>query len=111
VHDPPLLLMDEPFGALDALTRENLNVELARLTAESGATVLFVTHGIDEAVFLSDRVIVMSERPGRIVADVRIELDRPRTLDVRGDARFTTYAAQLRRLLTDSGALEEADHA
>jgi NitT/TauT family transport system ATP-binding protein len=110
VHDPPLLLMDEPFGALDALTRENLNLELARLTAESGATVLFVTHGIDEAVFLADRVIVMSARPGRILADVRIELERPRTLEVRGDARFAAYAAELRRLLTSTGALEEAHH-
>jgi NitT/TauT family transport system ATP-binding protein len=110
VHDPPLLLMDEPFGALDALTRENLNVELARLTAASGATVLFVTHGIDEAIFLGDRVIVMSARPGRILADVRIELERPRTLEIRGDARFAAYAAQLRRLLTSSGALEEVEH-
>jgi NitT/TauT family transport system ATP-binding protein len=110
VHDPPLLLMDEPFGALDALTRENLNLELARLTGESGATVLFVTHGIDEAVFLADRVIVMSARPGRILADVRIELERPRTLEIRGDARFAAYAAELRRLLTSTGALEEVQH-
>jgi NitT/TauT family transport system ATP-binding protein len=99
--------MDEPFGALDALTRENLNVELGRLTASAGTTVFFVTHNIDEAVFLSDRVIVMSRRPGRIVGDVRIELPRPRGTEVREQPEFSVYAGLLRRLLARHGALEE----
>lgn len=107
VHDPPLLFLDEPFGALDALTRESLNVELGRLTSQSGTTVVFVTHSIEEAVFLGDRVIVMSRRPGRIVGDVGIELPRPRDLDVLEQSRFVGYAGLLRRLLAAHGALGE----
>jgi NitT/TauT family transport system ATP-binding protein len=108
VHDPPLLFMDEPFGALDALTRENLNLELARLTGQAGTTVVFVTHSIDEAVFLGDRVVVMSQRPGRIVADVTIDLPRPRGSAVREQPEFVGYAGQLRRLLAEHGGFEEA---
>lgn len=85
---PRLLLMDEPFGALDALTRERLNLELLRLAETHQMTVLMVTHSIPEAVFLADRVLVMSERPGRIVADVAIDLPRPRQLAVMGSAHF-----------------------
>ncbi|SHM11418.1 ABC transporter ATP-binding protein [Actinacidiphila paucisporea] len=99
VHEPPLLFLDEPFGALDALTRENLNTELAALTAHSGATVVFVTHGIDEAVFLGDRAVVMSARPGRVIADVAIDLPVPRGPQVRELPQFTAYTARLRKLL------------
>jgi NitT/TauT family transport system ATP-binding protein len=104
VHEPPLLLMDEPFGALDAITREELNLELARLTQASGATVVFVTHAIDEAVFLSDRVLVMSRRPGRVLLDLAIDLPRPRAVEVREDPRFVALVAHLRHVLADDGA-------
>ncbi|TDC86481.1 ABC transporter ATP-binding protein [Actinomadura sp. 7K507] len=99
VHRPPLLFMDEPFGALDALTRESLNAELGGLAARAGTSVLFVTHGIDEAAFLADRVVVMSPRPGRIVGEVRIELPRPRPAEVREDPEFVAYTGRLRRML------------
>ncbi len=99
IHDPALLLMDEPFGALDALTREILQVELMRIWAETHKTVLFVTHSIDEAVLLSDRVIVMSARPGQIAEDIRIELPRPRTPALRSDPGFQKYAQHLRQSL------------
>ena len=79
--DPPMLLMDEPFGALDALTREQMQADLLRMWQQSRKTVLFVTHSISEAVFLSDRVIVMTARPGRIKSDAQIDLPRPRHID------------------------------
>ncbi|WP_331755635.1 ABC transporter ATP-binding protein [Streptomyces sp. NBC_01643] len=100
VHDPPLLFMDEPFGALDALTRENLNLELSRIAHHSGTTVVLVTHSIDEAVFLADRVVVMSSRPGHIVGEVRINLPRPRENVFRELPEFVEGAARLRGLLT-----------
>ena len=93
---PRLLLMDEPFGALDALTRERLNLELLRLYAEHNMTVLMVTHSIAEAVFLADRVLVMSERPGRIVGEVAIDLPRPRQLAVMGSAQFGALTMAVR---------------
>lgn len=108
VHQPPLVLMDEPFGALDALTREELNIELERVTRQTTATVVFVTHSIEEAVHLSDRVLVMSPRPSRIVADVRISLERPRTAAVREDEAFAAYVAEIRRYLIDSGGISAA---
>ena len=85
---PSVLLMDEPFGALDQITRDRLNMEMVRISETTKATVLFVTHSIREAVLLSDRVVVMSPRPGRIVADIDIDLPRPRTLATRDDPRY-----------------------
>jgi NitT/TauT family transport system ATP-binding protein len=82
MHDPAVLLMDEPFGALDALSREFMNIELQRIWMESNKTVLFITHSIPEAVFLSDRVVVMSQRPGEIVEIVDVKIDRPRDLSM-----------------------------
>lgn len=108
VHQPPLVLMDEPFGALDALTREELNSELERITRQTTATVVFVTHSIEEAVHLSDRVLVMSPRPSRIVADVRIALERPRSTAVREDEAFASHVAEIRRHLVDSGGISRA---
>ncbi len=107
IHDPPLLLMDEPFGALDALTREQMNLDLQRIWLENRKTVLFITHSISEAVFLSDRVIVMSPRPGRIAADIRVELARPRRLSVRETGSFGRYVAQIRKQFQAFGLLNE----
>lgn len=98
-HDPPLLLMDEPFGALDAMTREQMNVELLRVWDEQHKTVLFVTHSIPEAIFLSDRVIVLSARPGRVIDDVQIEFLRPRELDLKETSEFGRIVRHIRGLL------------
>jgi len=103
VHDPALLLMDEPFGALDAMTREAMNLELQRIWRESGKTVAFITHSIPEAAFLGDRVVVMSPRPGRIVDVVTVDLDRPRDLDMMGSDAFGTYTRKIRHLLGPKG--------
>ncbi|VVE11769.1 ABC transporter ATP-binding protein [Pandoraea iniqua] len=98
--EPKVLLMDEPFGALDALTRDNLNVELLRIWQEHRQTVLLVTHSIEEAVFLSDRVIVMSARPGKIVEEVTIDLPRPRAPQtIKQHPRYAGYIAQLSQLM------------
>ncbi|TAM84877.1 MAG: ABC transporter ATP-binding protein [Candidimonas sp.] len=97
VHDPAFLLMDEPFAALDAMTRESLTLELQGIWLGSGKTVLFITHSIPEAVFLSDRVIMMSGRPGRVLKDVAIDLPRPRTLRTMGSAVFGDLCNTLRR--------------
>ncbi len=99
IHDPELLLMDEPFGALDALTREVMQTEILRIWAETHKTVIFVTHSIDEAVLLSDRVIVMSARPSKIAEDLAIDLPRPRTPASRSIPRFQELAQHLRGLL------------
>jgi NitT/TauT family transport system ATP-binding protein len=106
IHDPPLLLMDEPFGALDALTRELMNQELQRIWLDSGKTVLFITHSISEAVFLSDRVLVMSERPGTLNADIPIDLKRPRDLSTMENPRFASLGRQIRELLQTSSTIE-----
>ncbi|MGH3028269.1 MAG: ABC transporter ATP-binding protein, partial [Gaiellaceae bacterium] len=96
--DPALLLMDEPFGALDEMTRERLNMELLRIWEQAQSTILFVTHSIAEAVFLSTRVVVMSPRPGRIADVVPIDLPRPRTVETREDPRFFELVTQVREL-------------
>ena len=100
VHDPDILLMDEPFGALDALTRDRLNMELLRIWQRDRKTVVLVTHSIAEAVLLSDRVIVMSERPSRVVEEVTIDLPRPRDPSrTREDPAFGDYVVRLSRLM------------
>ncbi len=99
IVDPPLLLMDEPFGALDALTRDEMSAELLRVWNQTQKTILFVTHSIDEAVLLSDRVVVLTPRPGRIGLIVDINLPRPRTIDVRYDPDFIEYAHLLRNTI------------
>ena len=106
LHDPSLLLMDEPFGALDAMTREKMNLELQRIWMESKKTVLLITHSIPEAIFLSDRVIVMSERPGTIAAIYDIDLPRPRNLDVMGSPEFASYAKSIRAHFFSHGTLD-----
>lgn len=93
---PSVILMDEPFGALDALTREHMHDELLAIWERSGATVFFITHDITEAVYLSDRVLVMSPRPGRVVADVEVDLPRPRGEQTRESAEYAHLAGQLR---------------
>jgi NitT/TauT family transport system ATP-binding protein len=99
IHNPSLLLMDEPFSALDAITRDNLNQELLRIWHEYQKTVLFVTHSIREAVYLSDRVYVMSPRPAVISRIVEIKLPRPRALSIEETPEFNTYVAELRRAI------------
>ncbi len=99
IHDPSILLMDEPFGALDALTREIMNEEVLKIWDRTKKTVFMITHSITEAVFMSDRVVVMSPRPGRVIAEVDIPLPRPRTLDMLSEERFGTLTKELRRLL------------
>lgn len=98
---PRLLLMDEPFGALDELSREQLRAELLRLWEQERTSVLFVTHAIREAVLLSDRVVVMSARPGRVVADLEVRLPRPRSSVLEDDARFTAEVARVRAALAE----------
>jgi NitT/TauT family transport system ATP-binding protein len=99
VHDPKLVLMDEPFGALDALTREKMNLELLRIWKESGKTIVFVTHGISEAVFLGTRVVVFTAGPARMADNFRIELPHPRTLDIKTHEQFGAYTRRIYRLL------------
>ena len=97
--DPSVLLMDEPFGALDAITRERMNLDLLRVWSETGKTVVLVTHNITESVFLSDRVFVMSSRPGRMVGQVEVDLPRPRVTAIQKDRRFLECADEVRQLL------------
>jgi len=107
VHEPHQLLMDEPFGALDALTRDQIALDLQKLWNDRQMTVLFVTHSLPEAVFLSDRVVVMTPRPGRVDSIIDIELPRPRTLAVRDTPQFAAYSRQIRDLFLASGVLRE----
>ena len=99
IHDPKLILMDEPFGALDALTREKMNLELLRIWAEAKKTIVFVTHGITEAVFLGTRVIVLTAGPARMADNFRVELAHPRTLEMKTGDKFGEYTRRIYRLL------------
>ena len=99
IHDPPLLLMDEPFGALDAITRDEMNLELLRIWQEAKKTLLFITHSIPEAVFLGDRVVVMTPRPGKVAEIIPIDLPRPRLTGVRDDPKFIGYVRKIRERL------------
>jgi len=99
VHDPKLVLMDEPFGALDALTREKMNLELLRIWKEAGKTIVFVTHGISEAVFLGTRVVVLTAGPARMADNFEVQLPHPRTLDLKTHERFGEYTRRVYKLL------------
>jgi NitT/TauT family transport system ATP-binding protein len=106
IHDPALLLMDEPFGSLDAMTREFMNLELLRIWQVSRKTVVIVTHSIPEAVFLADRVFVMTRRPGRIHDILKIDLPRPRTLEMMNSAEFSHYIRMIRRYFEAQGVFD-----
>jgi NitT/TauT family transport system ATP-binding protein len=106
IHDPDLLIMDEPFGALDAMTRELMNAELQRIWIERQKTVLFITHSISEAVFLADRVLVMSPRPGRIVGEIAVDLPRPRTVATTELPAFVHFTREARRHLNAGSVIE-----
>ncbi len=107
LHDPAILLMDEPFGALDAMTRETMNVELQRIWMQRRTTVLFITHSTAEAVFLADRVIVLTPRPGTIADEFEVDLPRPRQLEVMNTERFGHHVRRVRTALSARGAVLE----
>ncbi|MFZ5808024.1 MAG: ABC transporter ATP-binding protein [Chloroflexota bacterium] len=107
IHNPPLVLMDEPLGALDAITREQLRVDLEQLWLQTKKTVLFVTHSIPESVQLSDRVVVFTPRPGVIAEEIEIKLPRPRTIAVRESAEFQKYVHQLTSIFMGFGVLKD----
>jgi NitT/TauT family transport system ATP-binding protein len=109
IHDPPLLLMDEPFGALDAISRDQLTLDLQQLWSRTRKTVVFITHSITEAVFLSDRIIVMTPGPGRVDRLIEVELPRPRRLALREDPAFLSYARLVRERFLAYGVLRESD--
>ena len=106
VHDPRILLMDEPFGALDALTRERMNIELQRIWAESGKTVMLITHSIPEAVFLADRVVVMTPRPGQIDRVIEVGIGRPRDMDSMSSQRFGEVSHEIRAIFDQRGYID-----
>src|SRR3979490_3315087 len=106
IVDPELLLMDEPFGALDAMTRDDLNVELERLWFATRKTLLFITHGIDEAGYLADRGVVRARNPGRIAEIIDIDIPRPRSLSVRQTPEFGKYTTEIRRLFASLGVVK-----
>jgi NitT/TauT family transport system ATP-binding protein len=105
--EPQLLLMDEPFGALDAITRETMGVDLLEIWRRVQATVVFITHSIPEAAFLSDRVLVMSPRPGQLVGDIAIDFERPRTLDLLADPDFGALTGRIRALVEDTSSVTQ----
>jgi NitT/TauT family transport system ATP-binding protein len=106
LHDPKVLLMDEPFGALDAMTREQMNLELQRIWIDSRKTVILITHSIQEAIFLGDVVFVMTPRPGALKRIIRVDLARPRGTDAMGSPEFTKVAQEIRRLFDHSGTFD-----
>ncbi len=106
VHDPSFLLMDEPFGALDAMTRESMNEELQRIWRDSQKTILLVTHSIPEAVYLADRVVVMTPRPGKIVEIIDVDLPRPRLLSMQNTPEFGRFVTAIRRHFNSEGVLD-----
>src|SRR6202044_4248972 len=99
IHDPKLILMDEPFGALDALTREKMNLELLNIWKKSGKTIVFVTHGVAEAVFLGTRVVVLTAGPARMANNIKIDLPEPRALDLKTTEAFGEYSRRIYHLL------------
>jgi NitT/TauT family transport system ATP-binding protein len=105
--DPDLLLMDEPFGALDAITRDQMGLDFHHLSREEGKTVVFITHSISEAVFLSNRVVVMSPRPGKVEEIIPIELGRERHFELRDEPQFAQYTRHIRRLFERMGVFVE----
>jgi NitT/TauT family transport system ATP-binding protein len=107
IHEPQLLLMDEPFGALDAITRDQMNIDIQKLWLERRQTVLFVTHSVSEAIFLSDRVLVISTRPARIEKEIVVDLPRPRTLADRESPRFGELSRQIRDVFLSQGILRQ----
>ncbi|MEO7295478.1 MAG: ATP-binding cassette domain-containing protein, partial [Candidatus Limnocylindria bacterium] len=106
IDDPPVLLLDEPFSALDALTRETFDSELQRLWLDQGRTVILVTHSVSEAVALADQVVVMTSRPGRVTRIVEVDLPRPRPVELIGDRRAVDLATEVREALRACHALE-----
>lgn len=111
LNDPPLLLMDEPFAALDSLTRDQLALDFETLWQEERRTVLFITHNISEAVFLADRVLVMTARPGRVADIIEIDLPRPRPMSMRDAPEFIAYTGHVRRIFETQGVLREHNFA
>jgi NitT/TauT family transport system ATP-binding protein len=109
IHEPPLLLMDEPFGALDALTRDQITLDIQRIAARGDKTIVFITHSITEAVFLSDRVVVMTPRPGRVDSVIDVDLPRPRRLTLRDDPRFAAYTRRIHDLFMARGVLHDIE--
>lgn len=107
VHEPPLLMMDEPFGALDALTRDQMNLDLQRISRGREMTVFFITHSITEAIFLSDRVLVLSPRPGKIVDDITVDLPRPRHLATRETPEFSALVRRVRERFESMGVIRD----
>ena len=107
IHDPPLLLMDEPFGALDAMTRDQMGVDIQKILRTTSSTVLFITHSITEAIFLSDRVLVFGPPPGRIVEEVVVDLPRPRRMAARETPEFGRYVRRVRDRLSEMGVIHE----
>ena len=106
LHDPKVLLMDEPFGALDALTRERMNIELQRIWMESGKTVILITHSISEAIFLGVVVLVMTPRPGSLARQIRVDLPRPRSMDAMALSAFTGAAREIRELFSHTATFD-----